>query len=82
MRCLVSIMIYRSLGCLLLEIITLIPLGQLNHCAIKGGSHSKRGILGIKTPTVDGLLQKHKYFRTLALRRLKDHLHQFKLAIP
>ena len=81
MRRMVKYVLFRSVGCLLIEMLTLIPLAQQNHCVIKGNTFSKRGMLAQKPKSIASILQKQKHFRSLALRRLKDHLRTFNLTL-
>ena len=74
LRCLVLSVVYRSLGCLIFEIITLIPIYQAHHCVIKGDTHSKRGLMGVKVQNIESLLLKQKHFRSMVLRRLKEYI--------
>lgn len=71
LRRMVNWFLYRSLGCLLFELITLIPIWQPNYCVVKGSSRSRRGLMGLKTRSIDSLISKQKCFRSLALRRVK-----------
>ena len=63
---------------MLVELITLIPINQPNHCVVKGSSYSKRGMLGQKPRAIGSIIQKQRHFRSLSLRRIKDHMHTFK----
>ena len=81
MRCVVILYLCRSLGCMIVELITLIPITQPHHCIIKGSTHSRRGLLAQKPRNVPNIFQKQKYFRSLSLRRIKDHIKTFKIQI-
>jgi hypothetical protein len=63
----------------MLEIMTLVPLWQPYHCAVKGTTHSKRGLLAARSRTVSAILQKHKHFRALGVHRLEEQLAQLKV---
>ena len=65
-----------------MELVTLIPITQPHHCIIKGSTHSKRGLLAQKPRNVPNILQKQRHFRSLSLRRIKDHIKTFKMQIP
>ena len=62
---------YRSLGCLIFQIITLIPLGTKDRYVIKGRNYSRKGLLYIGQFSYAELLRKQRLFSTQATRIIK-----------
>lgn len=67
----VYIDVFRSIGCLLLELITLIPLGCVHYCQVKGRER-RRGILGCRIPTAENILSRQRNFKGHAIRLVRE----------
>ena len=50
----------RSLGCLVYEILGLVPLSAINFCQIAGKSSKRRGFLGCRIRSAQNILIKQK----------------------
>lgn len=53
---------------------TLVPLGWVHFCAVKGREERRRGLLGCKVRSAERILARQKNFKSAAVRAVREEM--------